>query len=65
MTTLKRGRPMTPLSIQDQIQKFRRLINQDKRKATSIHGDVGRRQRRTTKDGNTSMDLLFSEYKCL
>jgi hypothetical protein len=55
---------MTPLSIQDQMQKFRALINQDKSKATSIHGDVGRRQRRTIKDGNNSMDL-FSEHKCL
>jgi hypothetical protein len=59
---------MTPLSIQDQILKFRSigaLINQNKSKATLIHGDVRRRQRRTTKDGNTSMDLQFSEYKCL
>jgi hypothetical protein len=48
--------------------KFRSLgalISKDKSKATSIHGDDGVRQRRTTKDGNISMDLLFSEYKCL
>jgi hypothetical protein len=55
---------MTPLSIQDHIQKFRALINQEKSKATSIHGYVRRRQRRTI-DGNNSMDILFSEYKCL
>jgi hypothetical protein len=56
---------MTPLSIQDQIEEFESIINQDKSKATSIYGDIGIRQRRTTKDGNISMDLLFSEYKCL
>jgi hypothetical protein len=56
---------MTPLNIQDQIQNLKALINQDKRKTTSIHGDVGRRQRRTTNDGNISMDLLFSEHKYL
>jgi hypothetical protein len=52
---------MTPLSIQDYIQKFRSVDKSRKKaKATSIYGDVGRRQQRTTKDGNTSIDLLFS-----
>jgi hypothetical protein len=57
---------MTPLSIQNQIQKFKSIDkSRQKAKSTSIHGDVGRRQRRTTKEGNISMDLLFSEHKCL
>jgi hypothetical protein len=56
---------MTPLSVHDQIQKFRALINQDKSKATSIHGDIERRQQRTTKDGNTSMNLLFFRIQML
>jgi hypothetical protein len=49
---------MTPLSIHDEIHKFRCIDKSRQNQTTSIHGDVRRRQRRTTKDSNTSMDLL-------
>jgi hypothetical protein len=44
MTTLKRRRPLTPLRIHDQIQKFRSIVKSRKKaKPCSIHGDVERR----------------------
>jgi hypothetical protein len=47
--------------------KFRSLgalENQDKRNSTYMDMS-GEDHEKTTKDGNTSMDLLFSEHKCL
>jgi hypothetical protein len=65
MTTLKRRRPLTPLSIHDQIQKFR-SIGKSRKKSKSTYMEMsGEDHEKTTKDGNTSMDLLFSEHKCL
>jgi hypothetical protein len=49
MTTLKRRRPLTPLSIHDQIQKFRRIGKSRKKRQIYIHGDVGRRSRKNYK----------------
>jgi hypothetical protein len=66
MTTLKRR--ATNDSIKHTISNSEglgALTNQDKSKNTLIHGDVRIRQRRTTKDGNISMDLLFYKHKCL
>jgi hypothetical protein len=47
--------------------KFRSLValeNQDKSKSTYMEMP-GENHETTTEDGNTSMDLLFSEHKCL
>jgi hypothetical protein len=47
--------------------KFRSLgalENQDKSKSTYMEM-LGEDHEKTTKDGNTSMDLLFSKHKCL
>jgi hypothetical protein len=58
MITLKRRRPLISLSIHDQIQKSR-SIGKWRQNQIHIHGNVGRRSRKTTKDGNTSIDLFF------
>jgi hypothetical protein len=60
MTTLKRRATSGSIKHTIKFKSLGALINQDKSKAASIHGDVRRRQQRTTKDGNTSMDLLFT-----
>jgi hypothetical protein len=41
------GRPMTPLSIQDQIEEFMSIDNQDKRKS---HNNIWRCQKKATKN---------------
>jgi hypothetical protein len=48
MTTLKRRRPLTPLSTHDKIQKFR-TIGKSRHKEKHIHGDVERRSRKNYK----------------
>jgi hypothetical protein len=66
MTTLKRRATNDSIKhTRSNSEVYEDLQIKTKAKAILIHGDVGRRSQKTAKDGNTSIDLLFSKHKCL